>query len=85
MIDNTPLLTSKRKEFYKKYILLRKHAVIDRAYKQIAEGTCDQEALKRLSDHVQLPDRVLWSKIKNGEFDFLKQESRKNWVLYVLF
>lgn len=71
VIDNTPLITPKRKEFYKKYVLLRKRVIIDRAYGFIRQGTCDTEAKRRIEGHVQFSEGDLQEMIDNRKLDLL--------------
>ena len=48
IIDNTPLISETRKEFYKKYIDYRKKLILDRAYDRCVTKKYDSQALERI-------------------------------------
>lgn len=50
IIDETPLITDVRKDFYKKYIHLRKQLIIDRAYSCCITEKFDSMALERIQE-----------------------------------
>lgn len=53
IIDETPLITDIRKDFYKKYINLRKQLIVDRAYSCCVTKEFDKAALARITDGEQ--------------------------------
>lgn len=67
VIDETPLLTGIRRDFYKRYLRLRKHMIIDKAYHLAKEGGYDNEALERLKNGIQFSDSLLKQKMSAGE------------------
>ena len=67
VIDNTPLLTDIRRDFYKRYIHLRKHMIVDRAYQLAKEGRFDNEAMDRVKNGTQYSEGLLKQKIAMNE------------------
>ncbi len=67
VIDETPLLTSARRAFYKKYLRLRKHMIIDKAYGFIVMNQCDAEARERLAEGVSFSDALLKKMMQEGK------------------
>lgn len=69
VIDEAPLLTDIRRDFYKRYLHLRKHMIIDRAHRYAKEGRFDNEALERLKNGIQFSDSLLKQKMSVGELN----------------
>lgn len=53
IIDETPLITDVRKDFYKKYINLRKQLIVNRAYSCCVTKKFDSMALERIKEGKQ--------------------------------
>ncbi len=53
IIDNTPVITDVRKDFYKKILTSRKELIIDRAYLRCVYKEFDKDALKRITEGKQ--------------------------------
>ena len=68
IIDNTPFISDVRKEFYKKYLQLRKKLLLDRSYMCCANCWFDSEALERLRHGIQYSDEMLRQDLEVGKF-----------------
>lgn len=64
IIENTPFITDLRKEFYIKYVSLRKELILDRAYEHCVSKQYDQESLNRITHGKQFTDDDLKNFIK---------------------
>ena len=67
IVDSTPFISDTRKEFYKKYLQLRKELILDRAYICCANCWFDSEALKRLQQGIQYSDELLRKDLAAGK------------------
>lgn len=75
IIDETPLITDIRKDFYKKHIALRKQLIIDRAYSCCVTENFDSMALERVKEGRQYSIADLKNDLKNNR-DYFKQASK---------
>ena len=71
IIDETPLITDVRKDFYKKYITLRKQLIIDRAYSCCVTEKFDSVALERITEGKQYSTADLKNDLEYNR-DYLK-------------
>lgn len=67
VIDATPLISEKRKRFYKKYLRLRKRVIIDKAFSLCETKEYDKAAMRRLLEGNQYSEDLLKQKMKDGE------------------
>ena len=77
IIDDTPLITEVRKQFYKTILNLRKELIIDRAFVRCAYHEYDKDALNRLTTGHQFSEADLALFIKcrtNAEHMFVENE-----------
>ena len=70
IIDESPLISNLQKEFYKKYVNLRKKLIIDRAYRCCITKDFDYDALMRLQKGIQYSDEMLRQDMKKDIFNF---------------
>ncbi len=71
IIDETPLITNARRDFYKKYINLRKHLIIDRAYSCCIAEKFDSMAIERIKEGKQYSTADLKNDLEYNR-DYLK-------------
>ncbi len=69
IIDETPMISNVRKDFYKKYLDLRKLLVIDRAYRCCLSKDYDDDAFARIDNVQQYSDVDLRRDMNLGRFD----------------
>lgn len=66
IINETPLISDIRKEFYKKYISLRKSLIIDRAYKCCILKKYDYDSFIRMQSGIQYTEDMLRQDMREG-------------------
>ncbi len=84
VIDEVPLITNKRKDFYKQYIALRKELIIDRAYQCCIKKEYDKDALNHLQTGTQFSEKMVedfLTKRKAMRQSIAKAESKGNLIL----
>ena len=79
IIEQTPIISDVRKEFYKEMLNHRKVLIIDRAYRCCIEKKFDEEALNRIKNGVQISEDFLRKNLSK-----LEEYEKKYPTLYSL-
>lgn len=83
VIQNTPFITDKRKDFYKQYIELRKEYILDRAYECCKNQNYDIAALNRVKSGHQYSTDNLKDDIKTTFAVSLAKKMEQTWHTYM--
>lgn len=67
IIDETPIVTDTKKDFYKVMLTARKQLILDRAYERCIEKNYDDEAYLRIAKGEQFSEKLLEQKMASGE------------------
>ena len=67
MIDNTPIITDVKKEFYKIILSARKELILDNAYEKCIHEKYSDEAYLRIAKGIQFSEELLKEKMRSGE------------------
>ena len=59
ILDNTPFITNKRRESYKRYLNIRYDVILKRAYDRCVSNNFDKEAFERIINGIQYSDKNL--------------------------
>lgn len=59
IIDDTPMLSDTKREFFKQYVSLRKEIILDRAYERCSSRNYDHDALERIKSGNQYDVNML--------------------------
>lgn len=77
IIEQTPIITDVKKDFYKMMLTVRKELILDRAYERCVTKDFDKEALSRITDGKQFSDKLLEEKMSSGEIVLDLKEIRQ--------
>ena len=67
IIDETPIVSDIKKDFYKFMLTLRKEILLDSAFEKCQNKEYDTEAYARIKNGIQFSDELLKEKINKGE------------------